>query len=469
MAIRFDAAGDYIIRTANLPASDVFTVSFWFRIVTDVNAIGYIWLLTNSGGTSTVSARLKADGTTLEIATSYGGNSPGGTSLSVGVWYHLAFVRNGSAHTLYLNGVSDQTLSAAGTFTAANMLMASNSVNYVNGRMAAIKIWDAALTQDEVRREMYTIRPMRRANINLWAPGFPGTTERVNDYSGNGRDWTAVGALADEAGPPVPWGFYCSPQVSAAAAISEIIGTLDKSQAGDTLAGVGDLDIVGALAKTQGADGLSAAGQLAIVGALDKAQLGDSLAAASGLAVSATLSKIQAGDALSAVGALAIDGDLSKAQAGDSLLATGAVAIVGAVSKTQGGDMLIGASAALLVTAALNKTQAGDALSATGSSSTAIAGELAKTQAGDSVSGAAGLSVVAALSQAQSGDSLAIAGTLAIVAALVIVASGNALSAAAGEGEIVTLTKPYRSPDVFRADPFESAGRYNQLSGRRRR
>lgn len=206
MAIRFDAAGDYISRTASVPASDPFSVSFWMYITADRNAAGTLFILVNAGGTSFVDVHLKSDGTTLEIGTSYAGNSGGGTSLSTGTWYHIALVRSGASHTLYLNGVSDQTLSNAGTFTTATMGMGSNTVTWLNGRLACIKVWDAALTQSEIQQEMNVIRPVRTNNLNLWTPNFPGATERLADYSGNGRNWTANGTLTDEDPPPVSWG-----------------------------------------------------------------------------------------------------------------------------------------------------------------------------------------------------------------------------------------------------------------------
>ena len=203
MAIRIDAVSDYVIRSSGLPNLDPITVSLWAYVSVDRDAASDIIFFTDNSSYITIGT--SDDGTTLRIITPAG--SATGSSLSVATWYHLAFVHNGTSLTLYLNGVSNVTLTDSTTFTLAYFLLGSNTTaNWLNGRIAAIKVWNAALTQAEIQQEIYTIRPNRFADLYGWWPAFPGATERLADYSGNGRTWTAGGTLTDEDPPPVSWG-----------------------------------------------------------------------------------------------------------------------------------------------------------------------------------------------------------------------------------------------------------------------
>ena len=72
------------------------------------------------------------------------------------------------------------------------------------GRMAGAKFWSAALTQAELEREMWSLRPQRMANLHSWLPWVGGASGV--DYSGIGNTWTASGSPTSGHGPPVGWG-----------------------------------------------------------------------------------------------------------------------------------------------------------------------------------------------------------------------------------------------------------------------
>ena len=205
MAIRFDAAADYLSRTANLPGYDPVTWCAWVYISTDTDAVASLFVLTNGTGTTFDSLQLSTDGTTLRILTQNGSTS--GTNLSTGTWYHLAYTRSGNTHLAYINGVLDITRSDANVVTVQAMGTGGNSAQTFNGLLHSIKIWDGvALSAAEIAQEMQTNHPQRFANLHIWSPTFDGTTERARDYSGNGYNWTENGTLADEAPPPISWG-----------------------------------------------------------------------------------------------------------------------------------------------------------------------------------------------------------------------------------------------------------------------
>jgi hypothetical protein len=178
----------------------------WVYLTTDRNAVGVIFLVVNAGGTQFQTVRVGSDGTTLEIATQTAATG-GGTNLATGTWYHIGYTRSGATHQLYTNGVAGISRSENNALTAANLLMMSNTANFVDGRIAGVKVWSGvALTAAEMANEVYTLRPARTANLHAWWPMLPGATERLIDYSGNARSLTANGTLTDEDPPPVAWG-----------------------------------------------------------------------------------------------------------------------------------------------------------------------------------------------------------------------------------------------------------------------
>jgi len=125
-----------------------------------------------------------------------------------GVWYHATMVRSGVARCLaIINGVysCESTFDVSTRKAATQMNIGRNphGGEYIDGRVAAIKAWNTALTRIEIRREMSSVPPIRTTNLYGCWPGYPG--QHGKDYSGNQHDFTEVGSPTDEAPPPVVW------------------------------------------------------------------------------------------------------------------------------------------------------------------------------------------------------------------------------------------------------------------------
>jgi hypothetical protein len=186
---------------------------FWLYMAVDQNAITVPCALFRDTG-NVDDIRTGADGTLLGIRARSGGSGGAvtGTDISTATWYHLAMVReSATALKLYLNGVLDATATQDITGRSAVTRMeigaeSSSDSNPFNGRIAAIKAWSTALTLAEVVNEIPTILPRKFSNLYGWWPCFPGATERLRDYSGNGRSWTESGTLSDEDPPRISWG-----------------------------------------------------------------------------------------------------------------------------------------------------------------------------------------------------------------------------------------------------------------------
>lgn len=228
MATRFDVAGDQLVRTTDLPDyNGVYSVAGCFRLTSDTNAVGCAWAISNDTGTEYDFLGVTSDGTGLVV--DGGASGVNVQTLTVGTWYYIGMVRasdtslTGYAYdwTTLNSGTDTVNVSARGTLT--QMAIGSILGTYLwNGRCAYLKCWNRALSSAEFVKEANTIRPQDTTSLYGWWPVFPGASERLVDYSGNGRNWTAGGTLTDEQEPPVSWGssVIIHPYAAAAAAVT---------------------------------------------------------------------------------------------------------------------------------------------------------------------------------------------------------------------------------------------------------
>jgi hypothetical protein len=216
MAVRIDASGDSLQRTANLPTSGAWSACCWWYYVATSGSYAAIVALENGG--------------TYQFFGNAGGNfgvevsGIGGTAFStnptVSNWYFMAVISNGTNVIGYkrtLAGVWETASATANSFTPATLTFGNDiSSEYNDCRLAGIKVWSAALSAAEINQEAETLRPQRTANLNLFCPCWPGATERLADYSGNGYNLTAGGTLTDEDAPPTSYGApaWFNPQVT---------------------------------------------------------------------------------------------------------------------------------------------------------------------------------------------------------------------------------------------------------------
>jgi len=227
MAIRFDGGSStQLTRTTNLPSATAHTFLTWAYPVTIPGAgvlasavcigpapISGLFYAIGVGNTNRVGIYNANNGAL---------NATGATVVSTNTWYHLAQTVAGTGTNQmigYLNGVQELTTTSAGTVTAST-LYAGNSAggDPFNGRMAAIKIYGAVLTADEIRLEMRSYLPVRFANLLSWHPMLTHT-----DTAQYGTAWTAAGTLTTEQGPPIAWSLR-TPSTARAFAVAAAAG-----------------------------------------------------------------------------------------------------------------------------------------------------------------------------------------------------------------------------------------------------
>jgi hypothetical protein len=206
LAARFQLVTDALFNTAGLPAAAPFTVCCWAKIVVDRNTWSTIWTLDNTSALS-FAAETATDGTMLNLW--HGSTERNIQQLVVGTWYKLAYVVSGTTATVYIAAEGGNLAAvAAGAYAAFSPLtfdignMRRNG-EFLNGAVAAVKLWDAALNTTELAAEFTQYEAVRTTNLNRSYTFFNGPT--LTDRGPNARTLTAGSTAAtDTAGPNVP-------------------------------------------------------------------------------------------------------------------------------------------------------------------------------------------------------------------------------------------------------------------------
>ena len=204
MAVNPNGASEYLYSTTAAPTTANHTTMAWVKLVSDRNATGLLWIVTD--GTEFYSVYVGSTGT--ELRSNMNTNTVAVYEMAVGTWVHVAVVRSGTSNLIYINGVLDTTHTFAGSdFVPTTIYIGSDTSAYTNAAFASFKTWNAVLTAAEIANEVRTYRPQRLADLRAFWPMIDrGAGNRGIDYSGNGLPLTEAGTLDDVDGPPISWG-----------------------------------------------------------------------------------------------------------------------------------------------------------------------------------------------------------------------------------------------------------------------
>lgn len=213
MAIRTDATGDYLVYTAE-PAPP-FTAMGWVKL-TDRNDFSAVCMYESAnpgaGQTGANQAGVVTDGDGTTIGFWDGADFNNLTATTAGVWVFWAFtVAVGGAVTFHLKTSPTAALQSFSGFSLAgaghDRLILGNDtfISWANAAFGGVKVADTVLTAAEIDLESLFYMP-RKAGVRPWPMVNDTVTEALADYAGAGTPWTAAGALAVEAGPPIAWG-----------------------------------------------------------------------------------------------------------------------------------------------------------------------------------------------------------------------------------------------------------------------
>lgn len=172
VALNFDGVNDYVSipsTVGNFDTNDNFTVSCWFRpdpTATHNQEIIDKWDNSNS---SFFAFTIRYNGSNgLVSAGQYSEpNFPGlasNTDLRDGRWHHVAFTKNGSLLSLYVDGVpqGDVTDNASGTTINTlplNIGRRGDGNNYFKGEIDEVRIWGIGKTATDIANERFCKTP----------------------------------------------------------------------------------------------------------------------------------------------------------------------------------------------------------------------------------------------------------------------------------------------------------------------
>lgn len=413
MAVRTDAAGDYLSRTASLPSDTAFTLMGWGRIVTDLGSGAFQPLYTalNAGATAGHGIYWEQGTTPGSMAIFSGGaaftlfaSRPAvGTDFC---WYARCSGSGANQYEAGWRAVGSTTwVTASMTMTTGMSVVdwrIANAVSfyYSDALHENFKCWDRALSTTEIDVESYFFRPQYPTSLNFWWPLH--NVNDVADRSGNGRSPTVGGTLATGQIGFQPWKPGARIYIPAAAASGAIAGssalvfaagssTLTGSgalagSAAITFAGTPTLRGTGALAGSaallltgQGAlTGSGAlAGSAANVFANSATLTGSGALAGSSANIFTPTATLVGSGALAGSAAMVFDGTLARSGdiagtsaltfsstavlAGTGALSGSAALVFGGINTLTGSGALAGSSALLLDgSAVLTGTAAGD-------------------------------------------------------------------------------------------------------------
>lgn len=344
MAIRFDAATDRLVRTSGLlNYNAAYTRMAWVYAVSGAGGTSYMDVFASLANASDYMPGLDelafgdVAGGPFSISVWNGSwsGSDGSTATQNGTWYHVALVReSASLLRLYVNGTSEATVSANVSGRGASVreeigAMSTNNYNPLNGRIAAIKEYSAALAQDEIRQEMRQYLPGRTASLWKFTPGVErSVSDAILDYSGNGRNWTQGGTLSLEDGPPIPWAQGRARVFIPAGAGGNVYDETVSFTANSGVASQSQSDLIGALSLGS-IGGIAPTASLVIEEALSLGSVGG-MDHGESLDVFAALSLAAAGS-IGASGALTIEA-ISTFAAQSGLSVDAAAQLIGALS-----------------------------------------------------------------------------------------------------------------------------------------
>ena len=208
-ALDFDGGNDYvnISSSSSLQISSNVTMEAWVKLdnttgskIVVVNADGgaasntsYILRIPSAGNVFRFScgggSGVDFDG---EGSVSESVDSP---TISSGIWYHVAGVRDGTSMTLYLDGksVDTETISNNSIHTHSSSLAIGyypSYGQYFDGQIDEVRIWNDARTQAEIKANMYKELSGAESNLVAYYSMNEASGTSVGDLTSNSNDGT---------------------------------------------------------------------------------------------------------------------------------------------------------------------------------------------------------------------------------------------------------------------------------------
>ncbi len=205
----FDGSNDYVnvSNSSSLQISSDITLEAWIKL-DNLSGSKIVIIKTDGGSAADMSYSLRVPSSGNVVRFAIGGGSGvdfdgegsvsetiDSPSLTSGIWYHVAGVRNGTTMTLYLNGKSVAT----STISSNSISVNSGSLDigyfpsygqYFDGQIDEVRIWNDARTEAEIKANMYSELSGLENNLAAYYPMNYGSGTTIIDNSSNSNNGT---------------------------------------------------------------------------------------------------------------------------------------------------------------------------------------------------------------------------------------------------------------------------------------
>jgi len=192
-ALTFDGVDDYVSGTLNNPAGAwVHSTSFWYRQDSVVTATwDYVYHIGAAASEQASLFAFKSDG--YLVMANYSSASVRRAFVpTLGQWYHISVVYSGGGVnvdnvSIYLDGKDIELFNDGDASSAVNLSANANfrigsiisNGNYAHGSISNFKLWNVALTAEEVAAEYALGRTGKALNVTDTALCLGGTVPRA--------------------------------------------------------------------------------------------------------------------------------------------------------------------------------------------------------------------------------------------------------------------------------------------------
>lgn len=237
---------------------------------------------------------------------------------------------------------------------------------FLNGRLSYFYLFDRYIGDDLIISlqanpwQIFEAEPV----VEIYPAAASGSTGTVNYTNANDTvsasgTTTVIGSLATT---------NANDTCAASGTSGAVSGTVAYTNANDTSAASGTTTVTGSLAKTNANDTVSASGTTTIVGSSATTNADDTCAASGsvGNAVSGSVNYTNANDSVSASGTTTVTGSLSRTNSNDTVAASGSTTVLGSSSTTNANDTLLASGIVGSVTGTVSYTNNNDTCSTSG-------------------------------------------------------------------------------------------------------
>lgn len=269
MAIGNNLATAYLELTTSLPGSGVITACGWSLCTSPTSGADWHSLFFMEDATNDFQLAFRNTDGVLVIDTSGAAAVGFSASPTAGQRFFWWITHAGAGAGNLIGGWA---LPGANTFTTANMAGKSITPTSMwmlgdpygqqnDGSHSDVKLWTAVLTQAELLNEMYSMLPVRLANLyDYWPLWRVGATEGYY----NGHNWTEVGTLYTDRS--APFGGFVFPSEVSKPTTTTLTGSGALLSADGTVASSGSPTLIGDGALTSSTGTIAASGYTDMTG-----------------------------------------------------------------------------------------------------------------------------------------------------------------------------------------------------------